>query len=209
MTLTTLSLAADAAAEAVRLEDARRLIRDRPQHACSRWESDAPLIARARSADSRRCLAGRLLLIFAIRCEDTSGRTVETEIVGALVDVGPSPQRAGSHRQRISATVRDLTPLAQDRVAAALTSWSEQTMNTATAMSSARLGRERAIARRVALIQPHLFQGSLFDTRAERARAAEAAASSERERTIAARLRECAAVSPAFAPPELILVLTP
>jgi hypothetical protein len=209
MMLKTLKLAAEAAAEAARLEGARRLIRQRTDHAELQPETDAPLAARARSPAARRRLAGRLLLIFAIRCEDMSGRTLETEIAAAIVPAGARLHGGGSRRQTIRATLDDLAPIARERVAGALTSWSDRAMATVASMSSARLARERAIAARLASAQPHLFQAGLFDRRTERARAARAAAFSDREQAIVRRLRDCQAASAAVAAPELILVLTP
>jgi superfamily II DNA or RNA helicase len=171
-------LAAEAAAEAARLAEARRLLGAVGEKDAS--EVSAPcvsgwaLVLRTRRSRLRDALRGRALLVWGAACHDACGNIVESCLIPAVTRPALVTGLLGR-----SAPVDAL-------LAERVRTWHREAMRMTTAFRTTRLERERLIV--PAADDDGLFQGGLFDRRAERAREDDAAAAGDRERAARARL---------------------
>jgi hypothetical protein len=208
MPLTTLDLRADAIAEARRLIEARAFQRDGDDGVLSQCEGMGPLITRARRSTLRRKLAGQILLIWRVRCEDGAGRSAESRLVALLVTVAaPSPNRR--RRAWTRAILRHAEASLRQHVDAAVSPWHDTVATVAGRFVSARTHRASAMAARLADDRPRAYQAGLFDRRAERARRTHESDAARRDRQVRARLTAALEAAPLKAHSELLLVLTP
>jgi hypothetical protein len=209
MQTTTIDLRDEAIAEARRLTAARAFDRTektrRPDAPLT-----GPLIARARGR-RRRGLAGRILCIWRIGCEDGAGRATSTAIVAALVHVASRP--AGCRwRQWCRAIVVAIESRAVAELEPVLRRQLRNLLQLSRAQADARLAREQAVA--VAFRSGHArsraYQAGLFDRRSERAHRAHLSQSRDDGDLVDARLRAAAtAAAIVESRPSLRLVLMP
>lgn len=209
MALLMPDLRAEAIAEARRLAETRAFERDGDAVALARSDGAWPLVTRARRNSLRRRLAGRVLLIWRVSCEDGAGRIAESQIVALLVDVEAAP-RNWHRRTWIRAVLREGEASLCHYVEVRALTWRETVATVADRFASAQIRRAHAIRDRLA-DEPHReFQAGLFDRRAERARRAEASDSVGRRQHAHARVNAAALAARLTARPgELLLVLTP
>jgi hypothetical protein len=208
MPLTTLDLRADAIAEARRLIEARAFQRDGDDGVLAQCEGMGPLITRARRSTLRGTLAGQILLIWRVRCEDGAGRSAESRLVALLVAAAAQPS-TGPRRAWIRAILRDAEASLLQHVDAAVSPWRETVATVTGGFVSARTRRAQAIAARLSGERPRAFQAGLFDRRAERARRDHESDSARRDRHARARLAAALEAAPLQPHSELLLVLTP
>jgi hypothetical protein len=209
MALLMLDLRAEAIAEARRLAGTRTFERDGDAAALARSDGAGPLITRARRSTLRQGIAGGVLLIWRVTCEDGAGRIAESHIVALLVDVGAAP--SSRHRRTwIRATLRDAEASLQEYVEASALIWRETVATAVERFASVQIRRAHAITERLADEPNREYQAGLFDRRAERARRAEANDSAGRRQLAHARVTAAAlAARLTPRPGELLLVLTP
>ena len=208
MTLLTVDLRTEAAAEAARLTDARALIREDDERARAQCETEGPWVAVARGSDLRRRLGGRALLLWRLSFDDGSGRRVESRLVGISIPASMMPSTLKG-RAAVDAFLRSLDADIRERLATNSRQWCEDTQDAARAFVQARASRERAIAA-CRPAAPNPFQPGLFDARAQRGHALQMAAADLTERRAADRVsaaERAAALVPR--PAELLLVLLP
>ncbi len=209
MALLIPDLRAEAIAEARRLAETRAFERDGDNAALARSEGAGPLITRARRNSLRRRLAGRVLLIWRVSCEDGAGRIAESQIVALLVDVEAAPCNR-HHRGWIRAVLRDAEATLRDYVEARALPWRETVAAVTDGFASAQIRRAHAITERLAGAPHREFQAGLFDRRVERARRAQANDAAGRRQHAQARVTAAAlAARLSSRPCELVLVLTP
>lgn len=212
MTMTTVDLRIDAAAEARRLADARALLCNGDERAGARLEGDAAWIAMPRRASLKRRLGGRMCLVWRVVFEDASGRFVESKLLPVILELrqgNGASNRAKGRRAWVQALLQDADGAIRTQVEASCDQWRAEVIRNAEAFASARRRRAWNAAgladQRQAASQP-----GLFDRRTDRARDAHASALAEAER-IAAERRHAIAASAAIAqqPARLLLVLAP
>jgi hypothetical protein len=212
VTMTTVDLRVEAAAEARRLTDARALLCDGDERAGVRLEGDAAWIAMPRRASVKRRLGKRLCLVWRVVFEDASGRCVESRLVPVILELRrakASSDRGGDRRRWIQALLRDADDLIRAHVEASCDQWRAEVIRSAEAFAAARRRRDWNAAwrsdKRQAASQP-----GLFDRRADRSRDAHASARADAER-IAAERRQAIAVAAEITPQpaRLLLVLAP
>jgi hypothetical protein len=211
ITLTTIDLRAEAAAEIDRVSGARLTIRDGDERALARLEADGTWLARCRRGPLKRSLGRRVCLLWRVAFEDAAGRVVESRLVPMLAGVGrdflesPQPRRA-----RLRSLLHQIEGPARARIDADCASWRTQVTDIAGAFTAARLARERGVADRPHAGSTAAAQAGLFDRRAERDRQDHRAAIAEREQALRDRLQAAAGgVAVALVPPRLLLVLVP
>jgi hypothetical protein len=207
MTLTTVDLRTDAAAEASRLKRARALLRTGDEESLARLEADGTWIAWAKKPRSRRALSGRMCLVWRVAFETPAGRLVDSRLVPVLIDFkGPAGRRSQAW---IKSFLEQADDLMRQRIEKQCEAWRAEVIRLAIASSSTREQRERDIAVRVERGQQS-SQPGLFDRRAERAQEARASAAGESERRVAGRLQallDDTRITPQ--PARLLLVLLP
>jgi hypothetical protein len=191
-----LDLSVEAASEVERLTKARGLAAG-----AERFPPDRPLIGIARRSAVRRALGGRVLLLWRLAYEDSSGRLVESALVAMTIELSGARfdvRHAGwSHAS--------LLALVHDRCGP----WCASVQDAVYRFTATRVARERAVAG-AHVASTNTFQAGLFDRRAERAHLADAKGAAELAAQIAARMK--AAVSAgaiSLRAPELLLVLIP
>lgn len=167
MTMITVDLRADAAAEARRLTAARVLLRDGDERALLRLEGGGAWIARPRRARLRRALGGRVCLVWRLSFEDASGRLVESRLVPVLIEPAADLGRI------LSDPASDARIRAHIEISS--NAWRDEAVLVTRAFTTTRLAREREIAQRPSNADP-LSQPGLFDRRADRSRQIQAAA---------------------------------
>jgi len=209
MELKTIDLRAAAVEEAARVA-AARAIRRGGDEAAREWLSGRrPWIARARAGRRRAALSGRLVSIWQIAAEDSSGSVAAAAIVAVKVEI--AARADGRSRKTIA---NDLVSCIQRRppkpLEDLLREETDRIVTAARAFANARLIRARAVA---ACASRHAdagrFQPGLFDRRAERARRHALAAGAEEESAVNARVAAAAAAADVTsARPALLLVLT-
>ncbi len=186
MTVTMVSLRAEAETEAARLAGARSLCRDGDGETLPALEADGPWVLVARRAGLRRRLGRRALLIWRIAYEDGASRTVESRLVAITI------QLSGFARPRTRAWIdtflRALDTDARALVDADVRDWREAAEAAARSFASARRVREQAIAASSRETDRSVFQPGLFDRRAERGREQASAVSAEARRSAVDRL---------------------
>jgi len=207
MNTTTLDLAADAVAEARRAASSRAIEDSGRTSAWTGAEHDSTLVLLARRRRLRRALAGQVLLVWRIAYEDACGRRIESHLVPLLVDVGR--QSTPRRRAWVRRLLPEVEPPLRTLVNHAAAAWHADVVRIASAFSSVRAARERAIAAQPRVRQ-RLFQPGLFDRRSERARQLEMDADSDADRQARARAAaaEGAGVLSARGG-ELLLVIAP
>ena len=202
-----IDLRVEAAAEAVRLEAARRLLP--PEAVEPPWlESAGPWLARPRARRARSALGSRLLAILRLACEDGCGRRVDSTLVPLTIELPRGTRGLG--RADAEAVWRQAADRAAQAASAATAAWRAEAVRIATAFARMRLARERAIADDTAGLADRAFQPGLFDRRAERVRSAVEAESADEAAEAATRvetLEQTAAVR--LTAPELLLLLAP
>lgn len=212
MTMTTVDLRIEAAAEARRLADARALLCNGDERAGARLEGDAAWIAMPRRASLKRRLGGRMCLVWRVVFEDAAGRFVESKLLPVILELrqGDGASNRGKRRRaQVQALLRDADGPIRAEVEASCDEWRAEVIRVAEAFASAR--RRRAWnAAGLADERQAGSQPGLFDRRADRARDAHASAVAEAER-IAAERRQAIAASAEIAqqPARLLLVLAP
>ena len=170
MTLLTIDLRADAAAEAARLGAARALARpDDPEDstddvALAHLDGDAAWIMIARSPALRHALGGRALVLWRIGCEDASGRLLESRLVAVAVSLSNAATRL-RRRSEIEALVRAMERASVETVDRCSDNWRMAVDRTTRAFATTRAGRARAIAMERRDAASSLFQPGLFDRR--------------------------------------------
>jgi len=156
----------EAVGEAQRLAVARAFTRGEDDEARARVESGGPWIMRARRSTMRASLGHRILLVWRVPFEDSSGRIVEAISVPTIVSLTRLP--CVRDRSWIEDVVRQIDDEVKTLLAASTTPFRDAVERITHALVSTRLTREHAIgARRVAAIA-EAFQPGLFDRRAER-----------------------------------------
>lgn len=189
----TVSLRAEAEAEAQRLERARALMRDGDARALGLLESDSAWIAMPRRAQLRRVLGRRVCLVWRAAFEDAFGRSVESRLVAVLVDPGWEAW----------------APAIRARVEAECDAWACEVVRIDGAFTSARLSRVRRIDRCPASMAA-ASQPGLFDRRAERSVQSRDAAEADSTRGRRDRTRSIeAGHAITRVPARLMLVLVP
>jgi hypothetical protein len=189
-------MAVEAAAEAERLANARRLAA-----VAGSFLADRPLVGIARRRAVRSALGGRVLLLWRLACEDPGGRLVESALVAVTVELAGARfdvrHAVWSHASVLALVLdrgREWRALAQDTVYR---------------FTATRVARERAIAASRAA-STEAFQAGLFDRRADRAHVADAKSAAKRAERIAARMKAVVSAGTiSHRAPELLLVLIP
>jgi len=205
--LKAVDLRADAIAEAERLKRVRALMVQGDEMELARLEGDGTWIARCRKTRVRRRLSGRLCLVWCVVFEDPSGRVVESMLVPMLIDLrGAAKPRS---REWVESFLQQAEDALRARVEVECKEWRGRVMQLATACSSLRVNRQRAIA-----VRPDRSrrdsQPGLFDRRAEREQQTHSVAAAEAERAAAQRLEAILeAAQIALRPARLLLVLLP
>ena len=203
MTIATVDLRAEAAAEVRRLTAARAILRSGDADALARLESSAPWLALPRRGRLRRSLGRRLCLLWRVAAEDAAGNVVASRIVPVLVETTASFRPAA-----IRSLLRDTDVVIRARVESACEDWRADVERVMRAFTGARLTREASISGHSTGSEES--QPGLFDRRVERARAVDAAAATAAERAALERLRTIAASgSIVVRPARLLLVLVP
>jgi superfamily II DNA or RNA helicase len=159
-------LAEAAAQELIRLERGRAL-RASSGRAAAPGSGDAmdlPLLAFTDRARTRACLAGRVLLLVETALEDLCGRKVAASLTPLAVRP-VTPVRDLSRESR-SLMSHDLERAVRDLLGDHDARFEEQALRLHRAFWESRLGRERAVAARVAEAGDGLLQPGLFDRRA-------------------------------------------
>jgi hypothetical protein len=209
MTLLTIDLRVDAAAEAERLEAARALARPGDSGepgdagddlALAQLEGEGAWTIAAQSARSRRLLGRRVLLLWRIAYEDAGGRIVESHLVAIAVRLTAAGVRL-RRRAQIDALVSAIDRDAVEMVERSSDEWRIAVERTAGAFAKTRAARARAIASDHTVAgrrNPRLFQPGLFDRRAARSAP-----------TRAGEPDTVAPLSTAVRRPELQLVMVP
>ena len=207
MTLVTIDLRAEAAAEAKRLSRARAIVRPDDERVIARLEGDGVWIATSRGA--KRALGRRVCLLWRVAFEDGSGRVVESRLVPILVDVESGPrQRSPSLRAWIRSLLLRVDEPARARIDADCSVWRREVHSVANAFTAARLAREHAVAVSRPPLPDTAVQTGLFDRRAERGHQDRVAAAAECVRLLQERER-AAAGAIALVAARLLLVLVP
>ena len=209
MTMNTVDLRTEAAAEVLRLASARALFRDGDARALVQLDGDATWITMARRTRLKRSLGRHVCLVWRVAFEDASGCVVESRLVPVLIEVTRVPGKA-ERRAWIRSLLRHADGLVLGRVDAECDEWRAAVTRVASAFTSARLCREREIAGQPSTSSGVASQPGLFDRRAERSRQAHTAAVAESEQATAERLRtieDFGAI--ALQPARLLLVLVP
>ena len=189
-------LAAEAAAEVVRLTKARGLTAG-----AGAFLPDQPLAGIARRSAVRRILGGRVLLLWRLAFEDSGGRLVESELVAVTIEL--SGARFDVRHARWAHA--SLLAVVHDTCGA----WRALVQDTVYRFTATRMARERAIAAAHAA-STDAFQAGLFDRRADRAHVADSKSAAERAEQIAARMKAVVAAGTiSLRAPELLLVLIP
>ncbi len=211
MTMRTVDLRTEAAAEVRRLASARALFRDGDERAFVQLNGDATWIAMARRIRLKQSPGRRVCLVWRVTFEDASGRLVESRLVPILIEVTHVPGKA-ERRAWIRSLLRHADGLVHARVEAECAEWRAAVARLSSAFTSARLCREREIggqsstssggASRVA------SQAGLFDRRSERSRHSHTTAVAESGHATVERLQTIADVGAiALQPARLLLVL--
>ena len=209
MTMSTVDLRAEAAAEVRRLASARAQRRDGDERALLQLEGDTTWIAMPRRARLRRSLGRRVCLVWRVAFEDASGRLVDSRLVPVAIEVSRLPGKADA-REWIRSLLRHADGLVRARVEAECEEWRAAVTRGASAFTSARLCRERGIAGQLSTSGTAPSQPGLFDRRIERSRQARAAAVADSEQAAVERLRTIAAGETiVLQPARLLLVLVP
>lgn len=209
MTISTLDLKSEAAAEAARLARARATGNCGSDRVRLLWDCGRPLVARTRRVSARRFLHGRILMIWRIAFEDARGRAAESHLVPMLV--APTERPHGARRRAlIREQLREMEAPLRRFVEDAEPAWRAAVLRVQERFASSRADRERAVAAHFALEREELFQTGLFDRRSERARKLAGDAASDAARDARARLDAAADARHLSARAgELLLVLTP
>ena len=209
MTVSTVDLRAEAAAEVSRLANARALLRDGDERTLLQLEGDATWIALPRRTRRRRSLGRRVCLVWRVAFEDASGCLIESRLVPVAVEVLRLPGKSG-RRGWIRSLLRDADGLVRARVEPECEEWRAAVSRVVSAFTSARLARERDIAGQPPAAGPAASQPGLFDRREERSRQANAAGVAQSEHAALERLRTIARGGTlVLRPAQLLLVLAP
>jgi hypothetical protein len=204
MTITSVDLRAEAAAEVRRLTGARAILRDGDVRVAPQLDGAAPWIAISRRHRLRRAIGRRVCLIWRVALEDASGRLVESRIVPVLVDMP-----AGTGRAAIRPTLERMDAAVRRRIESGSEPWRTEATRVWNAFTAARRERERDLAERREL-PAAAKQAGLFDRRSERVRNADAATMAEAERSTRERMRSITVAGEiASAPARLLLILVP
>ena len=212
MTMSTVDLRVEAAAEISRLTKARALLRNGDQRALVQLDERPPWIAMPRRAGLRRALGRDICLVWRVAVEDDSGRIVESRVVAVRLAVAADPDRSVppvARRVWIQSLVLQAERQVRPRVEAACDEWRIDVARVTDAFTSARLRREHGIDR-----QPSsagvASQPGLFERRADRSNEARASAAAGSAQAAGERFRAIVAggtVTPR--PARLLLVLVP
>lgn len=208
MTIVTIDLRTEAAADAERLTAARALTRQGDDEVLARLEGDGPWIIGARPRALRQTVGTCALMIWRVACEDASGRIVESHVVATSVQLSGTRAR-WRRRSQVDAFVRAVDHEAVAVIERSSEEWRIAVERTARRFTSTRAARERAIAR-AAHTDSRSCQPGLFDRRATRTSQARAASTAEADRAIADRLSAIERTATATPqPPQLLLVVVP
>lgn len=224
MTMATVDLRTEAAAEVRRLSAARALTRDGDERALAQLEGDGPWLMLGRRTPLKRAMGRRVCFLWRVALEDASGRLVASRVVAIAIDVTHLPRKA-ERRSWIRALVRyaeavlerelgcqerEPFPSASLGAGRRADTWHAEAARMVDAFIAARLSRERAIASHNAAVDDVASQPGLFDRRADRTRQAQMQASDESAQLASERLRAVAgAGSLTIRPARLMLVLVP
>jgi hypothetical protein len=211
MPMVMMNLRSEAAAEAGRIARVRTLLRDDDAVQLGLLEGSGVWIARIRRTETRQALGGRFVLVWRIALEDAGGRLVESGLVPVAVDLSREGRR-GLTRSRLNALVAQLERETLPLVTLYGDEWQQTADRAVRCFTSARLERERAIARWLSPSSTtgRAYQPGLFDRRVERERRLHASSASETEQAVAERLlsvEQLTAVRPRL--PQLLLVVVP
>ena len=191
-----LDLSVEAASEVERLTKARGLAAG-----AERFPPDRPLIGIARRSAVRRALGGRVLLLWRLAYEDSSGRLVESALVAMTIELSG----ARFDVRHASWSYASLLALVHDRCGP----WCASVQDAVYRFTATRVARERAVAG-AHVASTNTFQAGLFDRRAEHADLIEQAAVNEAAAEAATRLQSCErAAVVVVRPPRPVLVLVP
>ena len=194
--MVSVDLAVEAAAEVERLTKARALAAG-----ADRFPPDRTLIGIARRSAVRRTLGGRVLLLWRLAYEDSSGRLVESALVALTIELSGA-RVAVRHAVWSHAS---LLAVVQDQCGA----WCASVQDVVHRFTATRVRRERAIAAARAA-STNTFQPGLFDRRADRAHVAQSKSTAERAEQIADRMKAVVSAGTiSLRAPELLLVLIP
>jgi hypothetical protein len=204
--MTIVDLNDEADAEARRLAHARRFMHPDAARAAGGPDSSGPWIAMARRRRRlRHCLGRRVCLVWRVALENAAGQVVESRLMAVFASLPPHRVDRAWIREILEHT----DGAVRRRIDAESEAWRTEAARVAAAFTDARLTREREVAG-VRLAATPVSQPGLFDRRADRARAAGAAASAEAARAAAERLRTITDNRLVSAvPARLLLVLVP
>ena len=204
--MTIVDLNDEAVAEAHRLAQARRMIRQDAARASGGPESSGPWIAMPRRRRRlRQCLGRRICLVWRVALENPAGQIVESRL--AAISASLPPHRVD--RAWIRSMLEHTDGSVRERIDAECEPWRAEAARVTAAFTAVRLAREREIAGGRAATMPNVQRG-LFDRRADRARVAGAAAVAEAERAAAERLRTITGNGlVSVVPARLLFVLVP
>ncbi|HEX3644423.1 MAG TPA: hypothetical protein VHT95_02380 [Vicinamibacterales bacterium] len=201
MKMISVDLRAEAAAEARRLTTGREWTRDGDERALLLLEAGGAWVASPRKARLKRALGGRVCLLWRLSLEDASGRSVESRLVPVLI-------ASVADVRRILADP-DSDRVIRSHVEIESAAWREEAVRVANTFATARLAREREIAERPSHARAPSQRG-LFDRRADRWRAAHAAALVAGQQAMRERVRAAeGAAAIALRPARLLLALVP
>ena len=207
--LVTLPLHAEACAEAARAHKARLCSSSGGHPTLSSTEGQDPLVTRARRHSTRRALGDRGLLIFRAVARDAAERTIDTQPIGALVEIGAPGRLQERPRDSMRRQILDAAAAARPSIEAALAAWRHDVSACAERFAAARAARERAIASSAAADAGQSYQPGLFDRRAERAHDQDAFGEAEHVEHARTRLRSAIDAGIVTIDVALVLVLTP
>src|SRR5471032_1830444 len=157
MTMATVDLRTEAAAEVRRLSAARALTRDGDERALAQLEGDGPWLMLGRRTPLKRVMGRRVCFLWRVALEDASGRLVESRVVAIVIDVTRLPRKAERR-----AWIRALAQWAATTAGEA-DSWYAEAARMVDGFITARLSRERAIASHNAAVDDVASQPGLFD----------------------------------------------
>ena len=202
-----ISLEGDAASEAARITEARRLD-PQPQEHTATFALDRPRLMFARGRTRIR-LGARVLIVLLARHEDADGRALEEKLVPLAV-AWPDRRFPAADLHAIAELTTAVLANPGAAAGGVLAAWRQSADAAVAAFYGRRLARERAIAALVRRTPDRAFQPGLFDRRLENARLDEQAMELDEDAESARRIGVLhRALRSAAGQPRLVLVLAP
>ena len=202
-----ISLEGDAASEAARIVEARRLD-PQPQEHTATFALDRPRLMFARGRTRIR-LGARVLIVLLAQHEDADGRALEEKLLPLAV-AWPDRRFPAADLHAIAELTTAVLATPGAAAGGVLAAWRQSADAAVAAFHGRRLARERAIAALVRRTPDRAFQPGLFDRRLENARLDEEAMELDEDAESARRIGVLhRALRSAAGQPRLVLVLAP